>query len=106
MRKPTGIIGECKAHGVNAAVTDGLFWRELRKYLTDKDYLRDQIQEFLVSDMNQNKLSTFEKEKLREQVLNGKEEQDRYARAYGTATLDFEQFKELMEKIDNPQGGR
>ena len=105
MRKPTGIIGECKAHGVNAAVMDGLFWQELKKYLTDKDYLRKQAEEWLISDMNQNQTITFEREKLQEEITKSKNEQDRFARAYGTGTLDFEQFKDLMKESKNKVEG-
>lgn len=77
---------------------DGLFWRELRTYLTDKDYLRVQAEEWLTSEINHNKTSALENEKLLRQIDKAKEEQERYARAYGAETLDFEQFKDLMKE--------
>ncbi len=77
---------------------DGLFWRELKKYLTDKDYLRQQAQEWLTSEMNQNQTNALEKERLKEQITKAREEQERYAKAYGVETLDFEQFKDLMRE--------
>ncbi len=105
IHKPSGVVGTCMAQGVNAAIVDGLFWRELQKYLTDKDYLRKQAEDWLVSEMNQNQVTVQEKEKLTEQMTKAKEEQSRYAKAYGAGSLDFDQFQELMKESKKKVGG-
>src|SRR3989344_1892432 len=57
--------GSCKAHGVNAMVLDGLTWLNLKKFLGDKETLRQQAEKWLGEQVSQNGVLQAEHIKLR-----------------------------------------
>ncbi|TSC84480.1 MAG: Uncharacterized protein G01um101416_1067 [Microgenomates group bacterium Gr01-1014_16] len=90
--------GNCKAHGVNAMVLDGLTWLNLKKFLGDKETLRQQAEKWLGQQAAQDGVLQAGQIKLRKLLDDLKQEEMRYAKAYGTGTLDFEQFQELTKE--------
>lgn len=96
--KKTDIKSNCQASGINAAVMDGLFWLKLREYLLNKDFLRQQAEQWLTTQMRHSQINSDEKEKLSDLINKTKDEQTRYSHAYGEGALDFEQFSGLMKE--------
>lgn len=91
--------GRCKIPGVNAVVMDGLFWEELKKFLADPDLLRQQAHLDTEAQLKQSMSNFSVSEKINEQLTKLKEEENRYAKAYGTSSIDFEQFQELIKEV-------
>src|SRR5882724_3503093 len=87
---------KCTAQGVNAAVLDGLLWSNLKKLITDPETLRANVKEWLEIQVN-NQADIREQNRLLGKIAELSEEEKRYAKAYGTGTLDFEQFQELIK---------
>ena len=96
--RPDGLPkSDCRIPGVNAAVMDGLFWIKLREHLSDPDFIRRQTEEYLVERVRQNEAYNDGKLRLEEQIEKIKEEEGRYAKAYGAGSLEFEQFQGLIK---------
>lgn len=89
----------CKAHGVNAVITDGLLWQNLRKFLTDKKELRSQAEIWLRDEMSKHTTVQVERQRLISRLQKTKEEELRYARAFGNGSIDEEQLKILTSEL-------
>ena len=87
----------CKSGGVNAAVLDSVLWHELKKRLFSYSILKKYAAKWLKSLSFISSESLVEKKRLIAQIEKVKEEQNRYSRAYGTNTLEFEQYQKLMD---------
>lgn len=85
---------DCKIPGVNAEALDNKFWKELEKFLTDPSLLSKQAKVW-VELQKSNSENNRELESLEVIIVKDKEEESRYAKAYGTGDLEFEQFREL-----------
>lgn len=89
---------KCKIKGMNAMVLDQTIWRELVEFLQHTSEIKKYAEEWLRTQTN-NELDKKEKVRL-DIVLNKiKEEKQRYAKAYGEGTLEFEQFKDLTKDV-------
>lgn len=89
---------KCRAHGVNAILLDGLFWRELVKYLNDGRLLKKSAVQWLKLDNEIRDYDKDEESKIEGELNKIHEEEMRYAKAFGVGALDFEQFKGLMKE--------
>lgn len=89
----------CHAHGVNAVITDGLLWQNLRSFLSDKKYMREQATEWLKTEMVNDSADQREKQRLTSLLQQVKEEELRYARAFGNGSIDEEQLKMLTTEL-------
>lgn len=87
----------CDSQGVNAAILDIMMWKELEKRLADPEFLRKYAEEWLKSDAD-NESVNKEKLRLTGSIQKIEEEERRYAKAYGTETLEFEHFSELLKE--------
>lgn len=87
---------KCKAKGINAVILDTLLWKELLKILTKPSLLKEQAEKWLKVQIDNDFISK-EKTRLCEMIQKIEEEEERYAKAYGAGTLDFEQFQGLMK---------
>lgn len=87
----------CTSSGVNVAVLDTLVWRELKKRLFSYPMMKKYAEKWLKSFSMVNSETMLEKQRLTEMILKTKEEEERYSKAYGAGTIDFEQFKKLMK---------
>jgi site-specific DNA recombinase len=91
---------KCKIQGMNAVVLDKSFWKELVAFLKNPVLIKKQAEEWLRSQTNSD-IDKQEKERLNGLINKTKEEEKRYAKAYGEGTLDFEQFRDLMRNAKN-----
>ncbi|OGM61521.1 hypothetical protein A2961_04200 [Candidatus Woesebacteria bacterium RIFCSPLOWO2_01_FULL_39_21] len=87
---------KCTSSGVNAAVLDSFVWHELKKRLFSYPILRKYADRWLKSFAVISSEDMLEKQRLNEMIRKTGEEENRYSKAYGACTLEFEQFQELM----------
>jgi hypothetical protein len=76
-----------------------LFWKELVKFLSNPSLLRQYAEKWLKSQANNAEAVEKERKRLEELLAKTKEEELRYAKVYGSETLDFEEFRQLMKEI-------
>jgi len=88
---------KCASSGVNAAVLDFMVWGELKKRLFSYSILKKYAEKWLKSFSVMNSEDVLEKQRLNETIRKTEEEENRYSRAYGANTLEFEQFQDLMK---------
>jgi site-specific DNA recombinase len=88
---------QCSASGVNAALLDSLVWHELENRLFNYSIMRKYADRWLKSLSVMSSESLSEKRRLAEMMSKIGEEENRYAKAYGAGTLDFDRFQELMK---------
>ena len=91
---------KCNLPGVNASILDNMVWNELMGFVKNPVLLRKKIEEVLRERKNR---TVFKQEYQRLEGLISKidEEEQRYAKAYGAGTLDFEQFRDLVKETKN-----
>lgn len=88
---------KCKLPGVNAVILDGMVWNELMKFVKDPRILRKKAEEVL-QERREKTANKHEFDRLTGLINKLEEEEQRYAKAYGVGTLEFEQFKDLMRE--------
>lgn len=88
---------KCKCGGVNAVVLDSMVWKALKKKLFSYPIMKKYAEKWLKSISILNSEDVLEKQRLNEMIGKTLEEETRYSKAYGVATLDFEQFQDLMK---------
>ena len=88
----------CTLKGVNALALENKIWEELARLLTNPEILRQQAQIWSESRNDTTEFIKNEKVRLLELITHVKEEELRYAKAYGSQTLDFDQFKLLTQE--------
>ena len=86
----------CNSSGVNAAVLDGMVWHELKNKLFDYSIMRKYADKWLQSFSMTSSEDLLERQRLLEMIKKVEDEENRYSRAYGVNTLEFEQFQDLM----------
>ena len=82
---------------MNAAVLDFMIWEELKKRLFNYSLLKKYAEKWLKSFSIISSEDMLEKQRLGEMIRKTGEEENRYSRAYGANTLEFEQFQDLMK---------
>ena len=88
---------DCGSQGVNAQILDGMLWEKLKQRLLDSDLLRKGIEEYL--RITQNSTEDQEYTRLVGLMERIDEEEKRYARAYGTGSLQFKNYQELNKDV-------
>ncbi len=86
---------KCQLPGVNAVILDGMVWRELMKVVKDPITLRRKVEEVL-KERKDKTADRQEYARLDSHINKIEEEEQRYAKAYGADTVEFEQFRDLM----------
>lgn len=84
----------CHFKGANAEVLDAMFWKELIKHITDPKLLKQHAEEW-IQDQASRSVDTQERTKIQEQINKLTEEANRYAKAYGSGGMEFDQYMEL-----------
>ncbi len=85
---------KCEVPGVNAVLLDGFVWRELMKVVKDPKLLRGKVEEVL-KERKDKTSDQKESARLRDLINKIEDEEQRYAKAYGAGSLEFEQFRGL-----------
>ncbi|MFH0936948.1 MAG: recombinase family protein [Candidatus Daviesbacteria bacterium] len=95
---------KCQIPGINAVILDGMVWRELMKFVKDPETLRKKVEEVL-KERKEKTADRQENERLASFINKIEEEEQRYAKAYGADTLEFEQFRDLMRDANKRKQG-
>lgn len=88
---------ECKSPGVNALILDKMLWDKLMDRFMDSGLLKQGIDEFL--RLQNSTLEDKEIVRLRGLIDKLDEEEKRYAKAYGTASLQFKNYQSLVSDV-------
>jgi len=91
----------CKSGGVNATLLDGLLWIKLKEFLSDPVALKSQAVRWVGTHNEQSTGSQSETEAVQKMIRAIAEEEMRYAKAYGSGSLDFDQFTVLAGELKN-----
>ena len=86
----------CTSCGVNAGILDFTVWNELKKRLINYSTMKKYAEKWLKSFSILGSEDVLEKQRLLDAIKKTEEEENRYSRAYGSQTLEFEQFQNLM----------
>lgn len=86
---------KCHIPGVNAVILDGMVWSELMKFVKNPTLLKSKVEQVLI-ERKEDAVYKQEYERITNLITKVEEEEQRYAKAYGSGSLEFEQFKDLM----------
>ena len=89
---------KCQLPGVNAVILDGMVWNELMKFVKNPEFLKKKVEEVL-RERKEKTANKQEYDRLTGFINRLAEEEQRYAKAYGVGTLEFEQFRDLMREV-------
>ena len=93
----------CFETGINARIADNLVWQKIKQTMSSPDLLIKQIQRWVKNRSKQVPSSTINVDSVRNEITKLKQQQERYAQAYGAGAFSIEQLKEysmpVKEKI-------
>jgi site-specific DNA recombinase len=93
----------CREKGVNARIADVLIWDKLAELMSSPELLKKQAERWFKSREANTRSAIEDTAILEKEVIKLKEQEDRYAKAYGAGLFDVEKLKEytlpLREKI-------
>ncbi len=92
------LVSPCKARGVNSRILDSMFWHQLKKKISDSVCMRGYAEEWLESQQRNND-NLSEIVHLQELLANLQQEEERYTKAYGSGSLDLQQFNGVMQGL-------
>lgn len=90
---------KCDCGGVNAAVLDFMVWQNLKKKLFNPSIVKKYAEKWLKSMSVLNTEGVLEEKRLNELIKIADGEEDRYSKAYGVGTFEFEKFQDLMKDV-------
>lgn len=94
---------ECKEGGLNARIADEMIWHKMTQLMSSPELLLKQAERWLNNQNTKPRGSTINVESTKKEILKLKEQEDRFAKAYGAGVISIEQLKEysipLKEKI-------
>lgn len=93
------VESNCKVRGVNSTLLDGMLWIKLKALLGDPVALKSQAVRWIGVNNQQVDGSQKETGEIQKKIDGIAEEEIRYAKAYGSGALDFEQFSLLANDL-------
>jgi len=94
----------CHIKAANAQVLDKMVWKNLVKYLTQPELIKKEAESWLKSQKDK-KAEVRQEKKLKEVLAKIKREEERYTKAYGSGTLEFDQYQEMMKQVKRRKKG-
>lgn len=88
---------DCTSQGVNALILDTMLWKKLRERMMDSTLLKKGIDEYL--KIQQNNSIDSEHTRLLKLVDKIDEEEKKYAQLYGTGSLQFKNYQDLVNDV-------
>ena len=95
---------KCKSPGINAEVLDKLFWVRLTEYLGNPINLKEQVKEWIKTQIS-TEVQIREEKRISILIEKVKEEEQRYIKAYGQGAIDFEAFQDVMKVMKRREKG-
>ena len=95
----------CLEKGLNARIVDAMIWQKLAKLMSSPELIVKQMEGWLNNKNKASHGSVFNVEVAKKEVVKLKDQEDRYAKAYGAGAITLEQFKDytipIREKISS-----
>ncbi|OGG39170.1 hypothetical protein A3J20_05355 [Candidatus Gottesmanbacteria bacterium RIFCSPLOWO2_02_FULL_42_29] len=87
---------KCYERGVNARIADKLVWDKVSTLMSSPHLIKDQAKRY-IDQLHDKKADTTVIEALSKQLESIKEEEKRYAKAYGSQLISYSQFESLAK---------
>ncbi len=96
---------KCKEKGLNARIVDAMIWQKLAKLMSSPELIAKQMERWLKTQSTGSHGSVVNIQEIKKEIAKLKDQEDRYARAYGTGAITLEQFQTytipVREKISS-----
>jgi len=89
----------CKEKGLNARIVDPLVWKKIKELMSSPWLLVKQIERWRNNQDKGTSTSTINTEETKKEIARFKDQEDRYAKAYGAGVITIEQLKEYLIPI-------
>lgn len=89
----------CLEKGINARLTDSLVWEEIAAMMSSPKLLLGQAERWVNHSQNRNQNSTVDIEITKKEIGKLKEQETRFAKAYGSGVISIEQLKEYTDPL-------
>ena len=95
----------CAEKGLNARIVDTLVWQRIAKLMSSTELLVKQAECWFNNQNKGTRTSVINIEETKREIAKLKDQEDRYAKAYGASAITIDQLKEytfpLKEKISS-----
>ena len=95
----------CIEKGLNARIVDTMIWQKLSKLLSSPELIVKQMEAWLKNQNKGSHGSIINVEQTKKEIIKLKDQEDRYAKAYGAGAITLDQFKDytvpIREKISS-----
>lgn len=89
----------CKEKGLNARILDPLVWEKTTELMSSPELLTKQVERWINNQNNGNYTSVINTEETRKEISKLKDQEGRYAKAYGSGVITIEQLKEYLAPV-------
>lgn len=89
----------CHEKGLNARIVDKLVWQKIADLMSSPALLVKQAERWLNNQSKESKGSTINIDETRKEITKQKDQEGRYAKAYGAGVITMEQLKEYTVPI-------
>jgi len=84
----------CAEKGVNARIADTLVWQKIAELMSSPELLVKQVEYWLNNQNDRTQTSAINVEETKKEIAKLKDQEDRYAKAYGAGVISIGQLKE------------
>jgi site-specific DNA recombinase len=90
----------CLEKGINARISDSLVWEEIISLMSSPDMLLKQVENWVSTIHNNGRQNcTIDIEITRKEIQKLKEQEERFAKAYGAGVISVEQLREYTTPV-------
>jgi len=89
----------CVEKGLNARIVDAMIWQKFTKLVSSPELMLKQMEGWLNSQNKESHGSIINIEETKKGIAKLKDQEDRYAKAYGAGAITLEQFKDYTVPI-------
>jgi site-specific DNA recombinase len=89
----------CKEKGLNARIVDPLVWKKTKELMSSPKLLLKQIERWRDNQKKGICPSIINTEETKKEISKLKDQEDRYAKAYGAGVITIEQLKEYLAPV-------
>jgi site-specific DNA recombinase len=89
----------CKEKGLNARIVDPLVWKKTKELMSSPKLLLKQIERWRDNQKKGICPSIINTEETKKEIFKLKDQEDRYAKAYGAGVITIEQLKEYLAPV-------
>ncbi|MES2436989.1 MAG: recombinase family protein [Patescibacteria group bacterium] len=93
------LASTCPEKGLNARVVDQVVWDKISNLMSSPDLIKKQVERWLTDKNKGSKVSTVNVDDITKEVSKLKDQEDRYAKAYGAGVITIDQLKDYTQPI-------